>query len=76
MNERCSAHSEPHFVFDMTRPLGVQRVKNPMSLAEICRKIDNKKYAEDPEKSIKLFLRDLALIESNCKRFNKVKEAT
>lgn len=54
----------------------MQRVKNPMSLAEICRKIDNKKYAEDPEKSIKLFLRDLALIESNCKRFNKVKEAT
>lgn len=69
----------------MTWPLGVQRIKTPMSLAEIRRKIDRQAYCGNPtetgmalptEAGMALFLRDLALIEQNCKQYNKVREAT
>lgn len=69
----------------MIWPPAVQRVKTPMSLAKIRRNIDSQAYSGEPveagmalptEAGMALFLRDLALIEYNCKRFNRVREAT
>lgn len=56
-----------------------------MSLAKIRRNIDSRAYCGESteagmalptEAGIARFLRDLALIEYNCKRFNRVREAT
>ena len=73
LNQPHFALSAPYSVYYMTRSLEIQRIKKPMSLAKIRDQLNQGYYAVMTEAGMKSFLQDLALIESNCIRFNGVR---
>ena len=62
------------FVY-MTPSRDMQRVKTPMSLFKIRDQLKEGYYAVTTETGMRCFLQDLSLIESNCIRFNGVRES-